>query len=61
MIFAEALGRQVAATPTGSCFEADLADPRWVLVAVADQFQNRYVVEGDPPKIDASVPPGAIP
>jgi hypothetical protein len=62
VILAAAEQRTVRATPTGPFFEADLADPRWVLLAISDHFRpGEYAIEGDLPTIDASVPEGAIP
>jgi hypothetical protein len=62
VILAAAEGRSVGATPTGPFFEADLAEPRWVMLAISDHFRpGGYAIEGDAPVIDASVPDGAIP
>ncbi|MGH3134394.1 MAG: hypothetical protein ACRDNY_11765 [Gaiellaceae bacterium] len=52
-------GGSVRATPTGPYFAADLADPRWAMVAISDHFEpGAYAIEGDPPIIDALVPDG---
>jgi hypothetical protein len=62
VILAAAEQRTVRATPTGPFFGADLADPRWALVAISDHFQpGGYAVEGDLPRFETSVPEGAIP
>ena len=54
-------GRSFRATPTGPFFRADLDDAKAVLVQLTSYFADGYLVEGDPPTIDASVPEGAIP
>ena len=53
-------GRTFRATPTGPFFLADLDNPEAALVQLTSYFRPRYMLDGDAPTIDASVPEGAM-